>query len=484
MDHHEFEELPPPLVAALGYARKGWPVFPVNPGNKRPLTRFGLKDATTEAKQIRAWWERWPEAMIGLRTGPAADIFVLDVDTDPGKGIDGFASLALLEREYGALPRTLRSVTPRGGSHYFFRWHVGIKNSAGKLGMGLDVRGDGGYVVLPPSRRVDGRSYEWTESSAAAPCEALPWLVDLATRQEAKSRPTGNGDAHAYARTALERECAAVAMVQPGARNDTLNRAAFCLFKLVAIGALSESEVRNRLFSASVACGLVRDDGRDTVLATIESARTAAYAKQRTNSNHASGAADTEQHPHTLILNRQAPLDTAKKFIGCRFTHNGVRTLHYHNGDFFIWAQAHYPLAEEAVLKAEVYDFLNGATCIGTGKERRFLPNRNRVGDAMDALKAAAILPHHQVAPCWLDHAFDLSAKDIIACKNGLLHLPTLDLLNHTPAFFTHNALDFAYDAVAPPPHQWLRFLSQLWPSDQQSIDTHAAGNVWLFSYR
>jgi putative DNA primase/helicase len=75
-------------------------------------------------------------------------------------------------------------------------------------------------------------------------------------------------------------------------------------------------------------------------------------------------------------------------------------------------------------------------------------------------------------APAWLDHTHDLPAKEIISCANGLLHLPTLALLSHTPTFFTHNALDFAFDLDAPPPRQWLKFLAELWPDDAAAIAT------------
>jgi RecA-family ATPase len=282
----EASEADAPLVAALAYARGGWPVFPCSPKDKKPLTLLGFKDATREAKQLRAWWAKWPDAMIGLRTGPEAGVFVLDVDCDETTGIDGFVALAVLKKQHGALPETLRSVTPRGGSHYFFCWRDGIRNSAGKLGLGLDIRGDGGYCILPPSQRSDGRHYEWAELSAAEPCDAPAWLIQLATRR--KGSPTaqpsvaGTGDADAYARAALERECAAVVSAQPGTRNESLNRAAFSLFQLVAGGALSESEVHDRLYGAAVASGLVADDGADAVRATIESGASAGLIKPRT----------------------------------------------------------------------------------------------------------------------------------------------------------------------------------------------------------
>jgi hypothetical protein len=227
--------------------------------------------------------------MIALATGPHNGIFVLDVDVDLEKGIDGFASLAALEMEHGKLPETSRSVTPRG-MHLYFAWRDGIKNSVGKLGVGLDVRATGGSIIAPPSRRSDGQPYQWAETSAPAPIEAPQWLIDgllapkdkLAPQPQSQSntRHDGNGS-QAYARAALELECTAVATAQPGQRNETLNCASFNLGQLVAAGVLAEGEVRDRLYSAAVACGLIKDDGADTVHATIESGLIAGFKQPR-----------------------------------------------------------------------------------------------------------------------------------------------------------------------------------------------------------
>ena len=283
---NEAEEASSPLVAALAYVQAGLRVFPCSPQDKSPLVAHGCKAASKDPTQIRTWWKRWPNAMIALATGPHNGIFVLDVDVDLEKGIGGFASLAALEMEHGKLPETLRSVTPRGGMHLYFAWRDGIKNSVGKLGVGLDVRATGGSIIAPPSRRSDGQSYRWTETSAPAPIEAPQWLVDLLLTPKQKPAPRtqpyyGGGNTNAYARAALEDECAAVATAQCGTRNDSLNRASFSLGQFIVTGALTESEVINRLSAACVANGLVDDDGIAAVRATIESGLTAGLKEPR-----------------------------------------------------------------------------------------------------------------------------------------------------------------------------------------------------------
>ncbi len=165
------------LRAALAYARRGIPVFPCEPGGKAPLTYSGFWDATTDARRIKAWWNRWPYANIAVPTGEHSGLLVLDVDPRDS----GPESLAALELINGSLPRTAKARTGGGGVHVFFRYPAGgeVRNSAGRLGPGLDVRGEGGYVVVPPSRTQS--AYEWIDSSP--PTEAT-WLLTRLNQQD------------------------------------------------------------------------------------------------------------------------------------------------------------------------------------------------------------------------------------------------------------------------------------------------------------
>jgi hypothetical protein len=165
------------LRAALAYAGRGVPVFPCEPGGKRPLTRNGHWDATTDRRAIERLWRRQPFANIGLPTGKKSGIVVLDVDADDG----GPESLTKLEREGIPVPRTARTRTGGGGIHVFFRYpsETEIRNSAGLLGPGLDVRGEGGYVVVPPSRTQG--AYEWVDRS---PLAETSWLIDRLTERD------------------------------------------------------------------------------------------------------------------------------------------------------------------------------------------------------------------------------------------------------------------------------------------------------------
>ncbi len=146
----------PFLDAALGYVARGWQVFPLAPRSKEPMKgSHGHLDATTDEATIREWWAKTPDANVGVATGAVSVIAVLDVD--PRHGGDG--SLAKLN---GHIPRTKTAKTGGGGRHLVFKHPGGlVKSSASEIAPGLDVKGDGGYIVAPPSIHPSGAPYEW-----------------------------------------------------------------------------------------------------------------------------------------------------------------------------------------------------------------------------------------------------------------------------------------------------------------------------------
>ncbi len=165
------------VETALRCAERGWYVFPCRVGSKQPATARGLLDATRDPRQIERWWTGTPGTNLAVRTGEPSSLVVLDVD-----GEEGADSLHELEQKHGRLPMTASVVTPRGGQHFYFQ-HPGVevRNTAGTVGDGLDVRGDGGYVLVPPSI-VNGRCYEVDEQSALAPMPV--WLTPDSTSSE------------------------------------------------------------------------------------------------------------------------------------------------------------------------------------------------------------------------------------------------------------------------------------------------------------
>lgn len=160
-------------AAAADLARVGWRVHPLRPRSKLPLLTAWPERATSDAATVEAWWADTPASNVGIATG--AGVFVLDVDSANGKS--GAESLAALEAVHGPLPATLEATTASGGRHLYFASAGPVRNSAGKLGAGLDVRGAGGYVVAAPSV-TDRGAYRWARLAPVAPAPA--WLVRLA----------------------------------------------------------------------------------------------------------------------------------------------------------------------------------------------------------------------------------------------------------------------------------------------------------------
>ena len=184
-----------PIEMAHAYASRGWRVLPIKPGEKRPPMGAWQKAATTDPDLIDTWWTQlYRDHGVGVATGSGSGIFVLDVDVADDKGGDD--TLADLEDRYGALPDTPTVLTPSGGVHQYFKIPDGIeiRNDAGRrLGQGLDIRGEGGQVVAPPTARaVD--AYEWVgETWRLEPADAPRWLIERIAelpKPEAPDLPT------------------------------------------------------------------------------------------------------------------------------------------------------------------------------------------------------------------------------------------------------------------------------------------------------
>jgi hypothetical protein len=270
------------LTAALAYARHGIPVLPVHTpdlgggcscdrgvrcerSGKHPRLRHGLTEATTDPRQIEFWWSRWPSANVGLRTGVAMDV----ADIDSAEGWHGLRHLL-----GGAMPAGPRVRTGRGGWHLWFR-PTGFGNRV-RLLPGLDWRGAGGYVVAPPSRHAAGADYRWVlrpgEALPAAPV-MLRALIEGPPPPPEAHRPIAHPDRYALA--ALTAEADRVARAPVGSRNDTLNRAAFSLGRLVGAGLLDAADAVRELETAARFAGLGRAETRRTIRSGLTAGRRA-----------------------------------------------------------------------------------------------------------------------------------------------------------------------------------------------------------------
>jgi hypothetical protein len=291
--------------ALCDYVSRGWSVFPVPPGTKKSYKsaeRSGGRawGMTRDPDEISRDFIRWPDAGIGIPTGAVNGFVVVETDTVAGgHATDGEPSLRELEAKYGALPETLQAISPSGSIHRYFKHPAGcikIKCSASEIGPGIDVKGDGGMVLVPPTVRSGVGEYRWLNNNPIAP---MPdWLIELTGEQRPKRltirerataavnahrvmRMVRSGGAGAYAAAALTDEINKLAGAGAGSRNNALNKSAFSLFQLVHAGLLRANDVERQLIEACSANGLTADDGLPSVIATIRSAFNGAAAKPR-----------------------------------------------------------------------------------------------------------------------------------------------------------------------------------------------------------
>src|SRR5262249_21014399 len=184
------------LVAALDYAaNRSWDVFPVPPGEKKSYKSAKHSGGanwgkTRDPKQMRKDFTKWPDANVGLPTGRDSGFWVVETDTPKGHNVDGEASLRALEEKHGPLPETLMAESPSGSRHRYYNQpkEIAIKNSTSSIGPGIDVRGEGGMVIAPPSTRDDG-AYRWLNDNPIA--DAPQWLIDLAVGKNAHDADLG-----------------------------------------------------------------------------------------------------------------------------------------------------------------------------------------------------------------------------------------------------------------------------------------------------
>ena len=233
-------------AAALYYAQQGLPVFPCG-SHKRPLTEHGFKDASTDPSQIYKWWDQHPYALIGMPTGEVTGIDVLDID-DPQQ----FASDCPLDLTENTTVKT------RKGFHVWFERDPSQPlSSRVRPVLGADTRGDGGYVIVPPSRHADGAYY----FDSSAPLKPMPADLLMRVIKQPKSKtlqPDSGGKASklsfcsVYADKALQSECEMILSANDGEQESTLNAAALKIGSLVAGGELDRATARDELMAAAL----------------------------------------------------------------------------------------------------------------------------------------------------------------------------------------------------------------------------------------
>jgi hypothetical protein len=258
------------VEAELGYLARGWPVFHLLPRSKKPFPGSrGFEDATLDPAKVEASRRKYPKANIGIPTGKPSGLYVVDLD-----GARGFHTWARIEARYGCA-LTLEAETGSGGAHLLYAYPDDghWPNTRGRLGPGVDTRGEGGYIVGAPSLHPSGRAYRWCD--AYSDPQLIPiWLLDLlvdepiAPKAVAPIRLSG-GDRDRYWLAALRGEVDEL-LAHPGGveggkgRNWRLHLAACRIGRLEAHGARLEL-AEGALVQAAQAIGITASDARRQV---------------------------------------------------------------------------------------------------------------------------------------------------------------------------------------------------------------------------
>lgn len=447
------------LDAALTYAARGLRVVALHtvangrcscgkdcgspgkhPRYHKTLLPSGLQSATSDPDAVRAWWDLWPSANVGVTTGGG----YLVVDVDPGHG--GNETLADLQREHGQLPDTVVCLTGGGGQHIWLSTAAPVGNSAGLLGPGLDVRGDGGYVVMPPSEHASGRTYTWEVAShpddiAIAPAPA--WLIDLLTARRPVTR-SANG-----------------AVMLPGLLGDppliegNRNHAMFKAAAYYRHLGEDEDTIYERLLEDNERC-------RPEPLPDRE-LRTIAHSVMRyepgisletdpppTPSNDDTDAFDR------LPLTERGNADRLLLRYGAHLRYTAARGWLVYDGQR--WADDDGQRARMS--KAVAREIWSSASRASDASQRKAFATWAKASEGLRNMENSAVLASSDAAVRVPVGAFDQHPL-LVNCQNGIVDLTSGGRRDHDPGLLLTKVAPYAYDPQASCP-RWMTFLTEI----------------------
>ncbi|MGX8010123.1 phage/plasmid primase, P4 family [Mesorhizobium sp. ORM8.1] len=465
---------------ALRYSKRGFAVLPLHGivhgactcskgqacpnAGKHPLIDGGVNAASTDPRQVAKWWRMFPEANVGIATGTASGLVVLDIDPRNG----GKASLKALLNKNGPLPRAPRVKTGGDGEHRFFTLPDGdIRTKHGRLGAGIDLQAEGAYVVAPPSRHVSGKQYSWfpDRKLRRSALKALPgpWAAAIGGKvsaAEIRSSLASGLSSSPSGLLALAEEVNRLRATGPGKRNDALNLAAFSLGQLVAAGDLARSHVDLELAQAAREIGL---DAAEIAL-TIKSGLGAGEQVERDRRRNAQEEVENLD-PLTAEL---AALGETDADMGHRFARRHAGKVIFTPGrgllvyDGKIWnsddARQRYQLAESVARLVATE-----APLLKTDREKQ-----KRLEFATSSLSKSALERALDLAKSHL--AVDDGRLDsdplVLNVLNGTVDLRTGLLRSHDPSDHCTMMANVTHDSQAKCP-QFLAFLRTAFRADQ-----------------
>jgi len=495
---------------ALAYLERGWSVFPLEPREKRPWGAFPLKtfqrDRRATAQELSVWWRDVPESNVGIATGRISGFFVVDCDT-----LDAFYKL----EEIG-FPNTLTVRTGKGAHVYFAYPDFSVGNRVGILS-NVDIRGDGGYVVAPPSVHPSGAKYEWACQWQGGIAPAPEWLIELLLTEPGREGPNlpptpivletadqthvpdlahelgnGNGkrrgvdkvvvrDVDAYLTTAFNEEISILHSAAEGTRNHQLNESAFNLGQLVGAGVLTRHNVEGELLDTALAIGLNEKEAR----ATIASGLNDGMAQPRQIIVNKAPAPNGNGHVKQNGKAPSKPVDKPVEKIDREgFTDMGnAKRLVKRWGDriryvgafkkWFVWDGTRWQQDETGAImraaKDTVLHMYRVAPQIADGDKRqrwlKFAMNsesRNRLENMIHLAQTERKI---------VVKAEKLDANQwLLNCRNATVDLSIGKVREQAPADMITKRIEVSYDPKARC-HTWLKFLNRIMNNDAELVE-------------
>lgn len=433
------------LSFALAYIREGWAVFPVIPKGKSPATLHGFKDASHDENKARSWFASG-HYNIGIATGETSGIIVVDIDDEEGEA--EWRAIASQNEPFA----TREARTGGGGRHILFR-HPGIHVGNRTPFRHIHIRGDGGYIVAPPSIHPSGRRYEWLNDLPVAPMPI--WLLNMLLGKESKEtasdQPPAPGPSPAppsgsnsrYAQAALKSAYEHVSAAAEGTRNNTLNDETFALAAFIRDGLLSRAEVEQVMEAAARACGLPDSEARRTIASALDAgvlrSRRVLNIRDTTRAGNRETAADASapgDEPDKSEPDARAPEGTpTHDDLAAQWLADHPNTK-YGMGHFYRYRAGYWAPVADGEIESELYPIMVEA------KRRKFRPTAPALSSIRKLASVACTVPDE----CW-DANYDL-----IVCSNGTLNISRMELRDHDPQDYQTGALPFAYDPDADCP--------------------------------
>lgn len=452
------------LEAALGYADHGWPVFPLEPGEKRPhgrLAPHGFHDASTDPDVIRQWWETEPEANVGIAC--TNGLLVLDVDGEDG-------AKAIKDRHLPATP----IVQTGRGEHRYFRAPEDARGVNAMMPE-IDVKCTTGYVVAPPSVHPDGGRYEWAEGLSPEDVELADtpdWIVRrLPSLSDDDTEPVEPADPATettkYGAKALEEEGDTVAGTSEGDRNNRLNEAAFAIGQLVAGGQIVEQEARQALRKAARKSGLEKREITKTLRSGLRSGKDHPRAPRNERPDE---DADELSEKEKRLLNDRTDSGNAEIIAhlfgdDIRYDHTLARWLVWDGHRWVDDPDGQPPRMVRAVARwrAEyAYDLASEDAAEAAFKYALRTRNSSKVRAALEM--AESTLPIADAGEGWD------ARPDLLAVANGVLDLNTCQLRDGRRDDRLTRAIPHTYDPTAECP-RWRQFLNEIFGGNEDLVE-------------